>query len=65
MVRKLWLIDFDANDHVDVLLLESTRVRDEPVDRLQGFHINIDVYSSFDIHHQVAKEVGFDDLRRK
>lgn len=70
-----YLINLYTDDHVDFLLVVS--LRDEPVDRLQAFYVNlrqvshhfivhqatthIRVHAAFGIHYEVSKKVRFDD----
>ena len=52
MVGEGWLVDFNTDDHVYLLLLVA--VGDEPVYRAQTFHVDIRIYATFGIDDEVA-----------
>lgn len=59
MIGECRLVDFDANDHVNLLLLVA--VRDEAIDGTQAFDIDVCVNATLGVHDEVAQKIGFDD----
>lgn len=58
MVFKRRLVDFHADDHVNVVFVEA--FGDESVDRPDAFDVDVGIYATFGVHDEVTQKVGLD-----
>ena len=60
MIAELRLVNFDSQDHVDIALLVA--LRNKVFNRSKILDVDVGINASFNVHNQIAKDVGFDDF---